>query len=75
MPLPRSLQSQPLDVVLKHQDRRLMFLDDLRTLLDLQLACPYPTLLLLVVATKTLRMTVLETQRQSCQTIASAVSI
>ena len=72
---PRSLQSQPLDVVPKHRDPRLMFLGDLRTLLDLQLACLCPTLLLPDVATKISRMMVLETLRQSCQTIASAVSI
>ena len=75
MPHLRSLRSQPLDVVLKHQDPRLMFLGDLRTLLDLQLACLCLTLLLPDVATKISRMMVLETLRQSCQTIASAVSI
>ena len=75
MPHLRSLRSQPLDVIPKHQDPRLMFLGDLRTLLDLQLACLCPTLLLPDVATKISRMMVLETLRQSCQTIASAVSI
>jgi hypothetical protein len=75
MPHLRSLRSQPLDVVPKHRDPRLMFLGDLRTLLDLQLACLCPILLLPDVATKISRMMVLETLRQSCQTIASAVSI
>ena len=70
-----SLQSQPLDVVLKHRRPHRMFLGGLRTPLDLLLACLYPVLLLLGAATKISKMMVLETPRQSCQTIASAVSI
>jgi hypothetical protein len=52
-----------------------MFLDDLRTLLALQLAYLYPTLLLLDAAMKISKMMVLETQKQSCPTTVSAVSI
>lgn len=71
----RSLQSQPLDVVRKHRRLHLTCLEDLRTPLDLLLVFLYPALLLLDVATKISKMMDSETLRQSCQTIASAVSI
>ena len=72
---PRSLQSQPLDVVLKHQHLRLTCLEDLRTPLALLLVYLCPALLLLGAAMKISKMMVLETRKQSCQTTASAVSI
>lgn len=75
MHLLRSLQSQPLDVVLKHQRPRLMCLDGLRTPLGLLLVSLSPALLLLDVAMKISKMMGSETRRQWCQTTASAVSI
>lgn len=74
-PLLCSLQSQPLDVVLKHQRPRLMCPGDLRTPLDPLPVCLYPALLLLGAAMKISKMMVLETPKQSCQTTASAASI
>lgn len=75
MPLLRSLRSLLLDVVLKHLHHHLMCPEDLRTPLALLLVFLYQALLLLDVATKISKMMDLETPRQSCQTIASAVSI